>query len=64
MSQLKDDISCAIPAKHIFYAFDACYSGLLTTRTVDSKVKRSLACLKTIIKECHVLTAGSKGKGP
>ena len=64
MSQLKDDISRAIPAKHIFYAFDACYSGLLTTRRVDSKVNRSLAYLKSITKERvrQVLTAGSKGQ--
>ncbi len=64
MSQLKDDISKAIPAKHIFYAFDACYSGLLTTRSVDTKVTRNLAYLKDITKERvrQVLTAGSKGQ--
>jgi hypothetical protein len=64
MSQLKDDISRAIPAKHIFYAFDACYSGLLTTRGVDAKASRNLAYLKTITKERvrQVLTAGSKGQ--
>jgi hypothetical protein len=64
MSQLKDDISRAIPAKHIFYAFDACYSGLLTTRSVDSKPRRDLAYLKNITKERvrQVLTAGSKGQ--
>jgi hypothetical protein len=64
MSQLKDDISRAISAKHIFYAFDACYSGLLTTRGVDTKVSRNLAYLKTITKERvrQVLTAGSKGQ--
>ncbi|MDK9718021.1 MAG: DUF1566 domain-containing protein [Trichlorobacter sp.] len=64
MSQLKDDISRAIPAKHIFYAFDACYSGLLTTRGVDVKASRNLAYLKNITKERvrQVLTAGSKGQ--
>ncbi|MDD2500820.1 MAG: DUF1566 domain-containing protein [Geobacter sp.] len=64
MSQLKDDISRAIPAKHIFYAFDACYSGLLTTRGVDVKASRNLGYLKTITKERvrQVLTAGSKGQ--
>ncbi len=64
MSQLKDDISRAIPAKHIFYAFDACYSGLLTTRAVDRAPRRDLAYLKEITKERvrQVLTAGSKGQ--
>jgi flagellar biosynthesis GTPase FlhF len=64
MSQLKDDISRAIPAKHVFYAFDACYSGLLTSRSVDKKVTRDLAYLKNITKERvrQVLTAGSKGQ--
>lgn len=40
--QLKDDISRVIPAKLIFYAFDACYSGLLTTRGVDRTPRRDL----------------------
>jgi hypothetical protein len=64
MSQLKDDISRAIPAKHIFYAFDACYSGLLTTRSVVSKPRRDLAYLKEITKERvrQVLTAGTRGQ--
>lgn len=64
MSQLKDDISRAIPAKHVFYAFDACYSGLLTSRSVDKKVTRNLAYLQDITKERvrQVLTAGSKGQ--
>ncbi|MDD2854884.1 MAG: caspase family protein, partial [Desulfuromonadaceae bacterium] len=64
MNQLKNDISRAIPAKHVFYAFDACYSGLLTSRAVDKKVTRNLAYLKEITKERvrQVLTAGSKGQ--
>ncbi len=64
MDQLKNDISKAIPAKHVFYAFDACYSGLLTSRAVDKKVNRDLAYLKEITKERvrQVLTAGSKGQ--
>ena len=64
MSQLKDDISRAIPAKHVFYAFDACYSGLLTSRSVDKKVTRDLAYLKNITNERvrQVLTAGSKNQ--
>ncbi|MGB4600646.1 MAG: caspase family protein [Trichlorobacter sp.] len=64
MSQLKDDISRAIPAKHIFYAFDACYSGLLTTRAVDRTPRRDLSYLKNITNERvrQILTAGSKGQ--
>lgn len=64
MSQLRDDISRAIPAKHVFYAFDACYSGLLTTRAVDPKVRRDLSYLKDITKERvrQVLTAGGRGQ--
>ena len=64
MSQFKDDISRAIPAKHVFYAFDACYSGLMTTRSVDTKVSRDLSYLKEITKERvrQVLTAGGKGQ--
>ncbi|MBV5329372.1 MAG: SUMF1/EgtB/PvdO family nonheme iron enzyme [Chlorobium sp.] len=64
MSQLKNDISRAIPAKHVFYAFDACYSGLMTSRSVDKKVSRNLAYLKDITKENvrQVLTAGLKGQ--
>jgi formylglycine-generating enzyme len=64
MSQLRDDISKALPAKHIFYAFDACYSGLLTTRSVDGKTRRDLAYLKEVTRERvrQVLTAGGKGE--
>lgn len=64
MDQLKNDISKAIPAKHVFYAFDACYSGLLTSRAVDKKINRDLAYLKEITKERvrQVLTAGGKGQ--
>ena len=64
MSEIRDTISRKIPAKHVFYAMDACYSGLLTTRAVDPKVRRDLGYLREITKERvrQVLTAGSKGQ--
>ena len=63
MAEIRDTISKKIPAKHVFYVMDACYSGLLTaTRAVDSKPRRDLAYLKEITKERvrQVLTAGGK----
>lgn len=63
MAEIRDTISKKIPAKHIFYVMDACYSGLMTaTRAVDTKPRRDLSYLKEITKERvrQVLTAGSK----
>ena len=64
MTEIRDTVSKKLPAKHVFYAFDACYSGLLTTRGVDTKSRRDLAYMKEITKERvrQVLTAGSKGQ--
>jgi len=64
MTEIRDTVSKKLPAKHVFYAFDACYSGLLTTRAVDIKSRRDLAYMKEITKERvrQVLTAGSKGQ--
>lgn len=64
MTEIRDTISKKVPAKHVFYTFDACYSGLLTTRSVDAKSRRDLAYIKSITKERvrQVLTAGSKGE--
>lgn len=65
MTDFKETISTKLPAKHIFYVMDACYSGLLTaTRSVDTKTRRDLNYLKEITKENvrQVLTAGSKGQ--
>ena len=64
MDEIKNTISKAVPAKHVFYVFDACYSGLLTTRAVDTKSRRDLAYLKEITRERvrQVLTAGGKGQ--
>jgi hypothetical protein len=64
MAEIRDTVSKKIPAKHIFYVMDACYSGLLTTRTIDGKTRRDLSYLKEITKESarQVLTAGGKGE--
>lgn len=65
MSTLKEDISRKIPAKHVFYIMDACYSGLLAaTRTIDKESRRDLAYLREITKEPvrQVLTAGGEGE--
>jgi hypothetical protein len=64
MAEIRDTISKKIPAKHVFYVMDACYSGLLTTRSVDGKTRRDLGYLREITKESarQVLTAGSKGE--
>ncbi len=64
MTEIRDTVSKKLPAKHVFYAFDACYSGLLTTRAVDTRSRRDLAYMKEITKERvrQVLTAGSKGQ--
>jgi uncharacterized caspase-like protein len=63
MTEIRETVSKKIPAKHIFYVMDACYSGMLTeTRSVDKKFRRDLAYLQDIAKERvrQVLTAGSK----
>jgi formylglycine-generating enzyme required for sulfatase activity len=65
MADLRDTVSKAIPAKHVFYVVDACYGGLLTvTRSIDKTPRRDLAYLKEIAREPvrQVLTAGSKGE--
>lgn len=63
MTMIKDDISKRIPAKHIFYVMDSCYSGLLVSkRGATRKTARDFNYLQEITKEeaCQVLTAGSK----
>jgi formylglycine-generating enzyme required for sulfatase activity/uncharacterized caspase-like protein len=64
MSQIKDDISRAIPAKHVFYVMDSCYSGLLVTRGIEKNARHTSEYLKEITKERvrQVLTAGTKGQ--
>ncbi|MBI5787966.1 MAG: DUF1566 domain-containing protein [Candidatus Schekmanbacteria bacterium] len=63
MTTIKEDISKRIPAKHIFFVMDACYSGLLVaTRGAEQKSGRDFSYLQEITKEQarQVLTAGSK----
>ena len=65
MNLLKDDISKKLPAKHVFYVMDACYSGLLTaTRALEKETKRDFNYLQEITREPvrQVLTAGSKNQ--
>ena len=65
MADLRDTVSKAIPAKHVFYVVDACYGGLLTaTRSIDKTPRRDLEYLKEIAREPvrQVLTAGGKGE--
>lgn len=63
MSTIRDDISKRIRAKHVFYAMDSCYSGILVTKrsATSSEKRRDIAYLKQIAKEPvrQVLTAGS-----
>ena len=61
MTTIREDISRSIPAKHVFWVVDACYSGLLITRALDPAApKRSLAYLQDITGEevRQVLSAG------
>jgi uncharacterized caspase-like protein len=65
MTTLKNDISQKIPAKHVFYVMDACYSGLLaTTRGTTRKSARDYSYIQEITREKvrQVLTAGDKGQ--
>ena len=67
MTDIRETISKMIPAKHVFYAMDACYSGLLTEPTrANKKIKsqRDLNYMKEITRERvrQVLTAGKKGE--
>ena len=61
MTTIKDELSRAIPAKHMFLVVDACYSGLLVTRAFEPRTEtRSLAYLRDITGEevRQVLAAG------
>jgi len=62
MTLIKEDISKRIPAKHIFYVMDSCYSGLLAAkRGSPRKTDRDINYLREITEETsrQVLTAGS-----
>jgi hypothetical protein len=65
MTQLKDEVSKQIPAKHVLFMADACYSGLLATRGEMKKSgesARDIKYLRLITKEPvrQILTAGGK----
>jgi uncharacterized caspase-like protein len=64
MTQLKEDLSKRIPAKHVFYMVDACYSGLLVKRGKGVDSSRNLNYLRKITGETarQVLTAGGMGE--
>lgn len=62
MTAIKEDISKAIPARHVFFVVDACYSGLLLTRDViEEEPTHNLAYLRAMTKENvrQVLAAGT-----
>jgi hypothetical protein len=61
MAVLRDDVSRAIPARHVCFIVDACYGGLLaTTRGDVGETSRNAAYLQSIAEEParQVLTAG------
>jgi len=65
MSVLRDDVSRALPARHVCFIVDACYGGLLaTTRGGAVATSRSAAYLQSISKEParQVLTAGDESQ--
>ncbi len=62
MTQLKDEVANVIPAKHVFYVIDACYSGtLLAQRSGGATPEHDYAYLQEVTKEPvrQVLTAGT-----
>ena len=64
MTTIKD-VSKRIPAKHIFFVMDSCYSGLMAEKRGSGRTtKRNFEYIKEITKEDvrQVLTAGSKNK--
>lgn len=62
MTQLKEEVGKAIPAKHIFFMIDACYSGLLVMRGSSPETHRDLNYMQKITKEPvrQILTAGAQ----
>ena len=64
MTTIKD-VSKRIPAKHIFFVMDSCYSGLMAEKRGSGRTtKRNFEYIKEITKEDvrQVLTAGSKNQ--
>jgi len=65
MIEFKDVIGNMMKAKHIFYVFDACYSGSILTRGGQSEFKKKdFDYIKEMTKEKvrYALTAGDKGQ--
>jgi hypothetical protein len=61
MEEIKNEISRQLAARHVFYIVDACYSGLMTTRSVTTQSSRSVEFLRELTREDarQVLTAGT-----
>ena len=67
MTTLKNDVAKGVPAKHIFFVMDACYSGLLLAQRGPGDGEPDagrLDYLKEITRERarQVLSAGGKGQ--
>jgi len=67
MTTLKNDVAKAVPAKHIFFVMDACYSGLLLAQRGPGDgepAAERLDYLREVTKERarQVLSAGGKGQ--
>ncbi|UCE56141.1 MAG: caspase family protein, partial [Desulfobacterales bacterium] len=63
MNQLNDIIK-QIKAKHIFLAFDSCYSGLGLTRSIKRHPKQDSAYIQKMMRSrsIQILTAGSRSE--
>jgi TPR repeat protein len=57
------DLSNRIPAKHVFYAMDSCYSGLGLTRGI-SRIPGTPDYIRKVVRDraVQMITAGSEGE--
>ncbi|MGE5340788.1 MAG: caspase family protein [Candidatus Omnitrophota bacterium] len=65
MTQLKEEVGKAIPAKHIFFMIDACYGGLMVMRGGNTpSIRRDFDYMEKITQETtrQVLAAGGKNE--
>ncbi|MEO2005667.1 MAG: caspase family protein, partial [Candidatus Poribacteria bacterium] len=62
MSTLRDDVSRALPSRHVCFIIDACYGGLLTTRSGAIRTERNTDWLRANVEKRarQVLTAGGE----